>query len=135
MDIILDIVSWAFILGGTVFLLIGGAGLVRFPDFYTRLHAAGITDTMASELLLVGMMIQAGFSLITVKLIIIGLFLFFTSPTATHAIANAAFVAGLKPHVNIEPAELEEDLSVAVETVAETTPQPNQAATREEIPS
>ncbi len=103
MEIVQDTISWLLILGGAAFLLIGGLGLVRLPDFYTRIHAAGITDTMASELLLVALMVQAGFSLVTVKLIIIGLFLFFTSPTATHAVANAAFVAGLKPYFAPKP--------------------------------
>jgi multicomponent Na+:H+ antiporter subunit G len=92
-----DLASWVLLLGGGVFLLIGGTGPLRLPDFYTRLHAAGITDTLGTELILVGMMLQAGLSLVTVKLILIALFLFFTSPTATHAVANAALVAGLKP--------------------------------------
>jgi multicomponent Na+:H+ antiporter subunit G len=97
MALAVDIASWVLLVGGGVFLLIGGTGLLRLPDFYTRLHAAGITDTMGTELILLGLMLQAGFSLVTVKLILIGLFLFFTSPTATHAVANAALVAGLKP--------------------------------------
>ena len=97
MELLQDIVSWAFIAVGGFFLVVGGLGLVRLPDFYTRLHAAGITDTMGAGLLLLGMMVQAGWTLVTVKLFLIGLFLFFTSPTATHAIANAALVAGLKP--------------------------------------
>ena len=82
---------------GSIFVLIGGFGLIRLPDFYTRLHAAGITDTLGAELILLGLMFQAGLSLVTVKLILISLFIFFTSPTATHAVANAARVMGLKP--------------------------------------
>ncbi len=97
-----DIVSWALLLAGGFFVIVGALGLVRLPDFYTRLHAAGITDTLGAELILIGMMVQAGFSLITVKLILISAFLFFTSPTSTHAIANAAYVAGAKPKV-IDP--------------------------------
>ena len=97
MDILFDIISWLLILAGSGFLLIGGAGLLRLPDFYTRLHAAGITDTLGAQLVLVGMMVQAGPTLITAKLIFIGVFLFFTSPTATHAVANAAYTAGFKP--------------------------------------
>jgi multicomponent Na+:H+ antiporter subunit G len=97
LDLILDLVSWALMLAGGTFVVIGAIGMVRLPDFYTRMHAAGITDTLGAELMLIGMMVQAGFSLITVKLILIALFLFFTSPTATHAVANAAHAAGLKP--------------------------------------
>ena len=107
MDLILDIASGALLAAGSAFILIGTLGLVRLPDFYTRLHAAGITDTLGAELLLIAMMLQAGFSLITVKLIMISLFIFFTSPTATHAVANAARTMGLRPALvpdsDIEP--------------------------------
>ena len=97
MDLLLDIISGGLLAAGGLFVLIGTLGLLRLPDFYTRLHAAGITDTLGVELMLFGMMIQAGFSLITVKLILISMLIFFTSPTATHAVANAARVMGLKP--------------------------------------
>ena len=97
MDLVIDIASWGFILAGVFFIFTGTLGMLRLPDFYTRLHAAGITDTLGTELLLVAMMLQAGWSLVTVKLLMISLFIFFTSPTATHAIANAANAVGLKP--------------------------------------
>lgn len=98
MEIAIDILSWAFILAGVFFVFTGTLGMLRLPDFYTRLHAAGITDTMGTELLLIGMMLQAGWSLVTVKLLMISLFIFFTSPTATHALANAANSVGLRPY-------------------------------------
>ena len=98
-ELAVDIVSWAFILAGSTGIVIAALGLVRLPDFYTRLHAGGVTDTFGAELLIIGLAIQSGFTLITVKLLIIGLFLFFTGPTATHATANAAWVAGLKPRL------------------------------------
>ncbi len=82
---------------GSLLVLTGALGMLRLPDFYTRMHAAGITDTLGADLILLGLMVQAGFSLVTVKLLLIGAFLFFTSPTSTHAIANAAFTSGLKP--------------------------------------
>lgn len=94
---LLDALSWALLLTGSVLVVTGNLGLVRMPDFYTRLHPAGITDTLGADLMLLGLMVQAGVSLVTVKLFLIGAFLFFTSPTSTHAIANAALVAGLKP--------------------------------------
>ena len=97
MELILDIASGVLLTVGSFFILVGTLGLVRLPDFYTRLHAAGITDTLGAELVLIAMMLQAGFSLITVKLIIISMFIFFTSPTATHAVANAARTMGLRP--------------------------------------
>ncbi|HEX9808891.1 MAG TPA: monovalent cation/H(+) antiporter subunit G [Alphaproteobacteria bacterium] len=95
--VLIDAVSWAFIATGSALVVTGALGLVRMPDFYTRMHPAGVTDTLGADLVLVGMMCQAGLSLVTVKLFLIGAFLFFTSPTSTHAIANAAHVAGLKP--------------------------------------
>ena len=96
-ELILNLISAGLLAAGSIFVLIGAFGLIRLPDFYTRLHAAGITDTLGAELRLLGLMFQAGLSLVTVKLILISLFIFFTSPTATHAVANAARVMGLKP--------------------------------------
>ncbi len=93
----LPIVSNILMLVGGFFVIVGSIGIARFPDFYARLHAAGVTDTMGAELMLIGLMIQAGLGLVTVKLIFIIFFVFFTSPTATHAIANAAYRAGLTP--------------------------------------
>lgn len=95
--LVLDAVSWVLLMSGCALVLIGALGLVRMPDFYCRLHPVGITDTLGADLILLGLMVQAGFSLVTIKLILIGAFMFFTSPTSTHAIANAALVAGLKP--------------------------------------
>lgn len=97
MEVAREILTWALILGGAAFTLIGSLGVIRLPDFYSRLHAAGIVDTLGAGLLLLSMIVHAGFTLVSVKLLLIGLFLFFTSPTATHAIANAAYVAGLRP--------------------------------------
>jgi multicomponent Na+:H+ antiporter subunit G len=101
MGLLADILSWAFILVGGVFAVIGGIGIVRLPDFYTRMHGAGITDTMGAYLLIAGMMLQAGWTLVTIKLILILVFVFFTSPTATHALAQAALGSGVEP-VNTE---------------------------------
>src|SRR5690606_30714561 len=84
-------------------LLIGAFGLVRLPDVWSRLHAAGVVDTVGAELILLGMIIQAGFTQATLNLALIGLFLFVTSPTAAHAVANPSFIARippLRPHRN-----------------------------------
>lgn len=97
MEQVLDILSWALLLGGSFFLLVGALGVLRLPDVYTRSHAAGITDTMGAILILVGLMLQGGFTLITAKLVMILLFLLFTSPTASHALGNAAWSSGLRP--------------------------------------
>jgi len=86
----------SFIVGGG-FILVGTLGLIRLPDVWARFHAAGIIDTIGAELILTGMMFQTGFTQTTLKLLLLGLFLFVTGPTATHAVANAAFIAGIKP--------------------------------------
>ncbi|MDX1483974.1 MAG: monovalent cation/H(+) antiporter subunit G [Alphaproteobacteria bacterium] len=105
--LIVDAFSWACLGAGSVLVLIGTVGLIRLPDFYARMHAVGITDTLGADLILLGLMVQAGFSLVTIKLLLIGAFLFFTSPTSTHAIANAAFTSGLRPLVADEETERE----------------------------
>jgi multicomponent Na+:H+ antiporter subunit G len=92
-----DILSAILMLTGAVFVLAGALGMLRLPDFYTRLHAAGVTDTLGAELIILGLMLQSGWSLVTVKLALLGVFVFLTSPTATHATANAAYKSGLKP--------------------------------------
>lgn len=75
---------------GVFFIIVGGIGLLRLPDFYTRLHGAGITDTLGAGLIMLGLMIQGGQTQVTIKLILILIFLWYTSPTATHALARAA---------------------------------------------
>ena len=97
MSMALDILSWFCIAAGGVFCVIGAFGLVRMPDFYTRVHAASITDTVGAGLLLLGMLLQAGLSLIAVKLVMIGLLFLFANPTATHALVKAALARGLQP--------------------------------------
>jgi multicomponent Na+:H+ antiporter subunit G len=94
---VIDLASWLLIAAGSIFCLIGALGLLRMPDFYTRMHAASLIDTIGAGLLLLGMMLQAGFTLVSVKLVFIGLLLFFTSPTATHALARAARARGVEP--------------------------------------
>lgn len=89
--------GWIFLGLGSIFCVIGALGLVRMPDFYTRVHAASVTDTLGAGCMLVGMMFGAGLSFVTVKLVIIGVLIFFTSPTATHALARAAMHRGVRP--------------------------------------
>ncbi|WP_375203774.1 monovalent cation/H(+) antiporter subunit G [Hyphococcus sp.] len=91
------ILSWACFLFGGLAVVSGALGIVRFPDFYTRLHAAGVTDTGGAEMILLGMLLQSPTWIVAVKLFFIGAFMFFTSPVATHAIAHSAWMVGLKP--------------------------------------
>ena len=97
MSVAVDLASWLLLGAGGVFCVIGGIGLIRMPDFYTRVHAASVTETLGAGLILAGLMLQAGLTLVSVKLAIVGILIFFTSPTATHALTRAALVRGLEP--------------------------------------
>lgn len=97
--LILDILSWVLFLTGSLFVFAGALGLVRFPDFYTRIHAGGVTDTFGSELILLAMVLQSDDFTTVIKLFLIALFLLLTSPVSTHSIAHAAWVGKLKPLV------------------------------------
>lgn len=99
MNLIVDLLSWVLLMTGGFFLLSGGIGLLRLPDFFTRVHAAGVTDTMGAGAILVGLMFQAGPTQAFIKLVLIVLFMLFTSPTASHALAQAALHGGLKPRL------------------------------------
>lgn len=95
----LTLLSAALLLIGGVFGVLGGLGLLRFPDFYSRLHAAGVTETSCAVLIVLGLALQSGWSLLTLKLMLILLFLLFTAPTASHALARAAMVDPKGPEV------------------------------------
>jgi multicomponent Na+:H+ antiporter subunit G len=97
MAMALDIASWVLLSMGGLFVFIGGVGVLRMPDFYTRIHASSLTDTMGAILIILGIMLQAGASLAAIKLAMILLFLLITSPTATNALASAALLAGVRP--------------------------------------
>jgi multicomponent Na+:H+ antiporter subunit G len=92
-----DIVSGVLLAIGCFVAISGGVGMLRMPDFYTRIHPAGKSDTLAQATILIALMLQAGPTLVSVKLAMISLFLVITTPTATHAVARAAHVSGLKP--------------------------------------
>lgn len=100
---IVDMASFAALALGAGFSVVGGIGILRLPDFYSRLHAAGITDTLGAGLVLVGLMLQAGLTLTTLKLLIILAFMWLASPTATHALAKAALADGLAPLTKERP--------------------------------
>jgi multicomponent Na+:H+ antiporter subunit G len=98
--ILLDVASWALILAGSAFIIVGALGILRFPDVYTRMHAASVIDTLGAGFLFAGLMLQAGFTQVTLKLLFILLLFFFTGPVITHALAQAALHAGLKPEID-----------------------------------
>lgn len=96
---IVTLASWALMAGGSAFFLIGAIGLQRMPDLYARLHANSVAETAGIGLLIGGMMLQGGFTLVTAKLLVVLLILFFSAPIATHALAQAALHAGYRPRL------------------------------------
>ena len=100
MAMALDILSWIFLVAGSGFCLIGGLGLLRMPDVFTRLHAVSVIETLGMGLIILGLILQAGFTLVAAKLIIIAALILLTSPVATHALAQAALHAGIRPQLD-----------------------------------
>jgi multicomponent Na+:H+ antiporter subunit G len=104
MAIALDGLSWILLGAGGVLTVTGAIGLLRFPDFFTRLHAVSVTETLATWAILLGLALQSGLTQTTLKLALIWLILLFTGPTATHALAKAALHGGLVPMADEEEA-------------------------------
>lgn len=104
MSLLVDVLSAICLLAGAGFCLVGAFGLLRMPDFYTRMHAASVLETLGVWLILLGLLLQAGWSLVAAKLLMIGLLTFFAAPTASHALARAALIHGLAPKL-AEPGE------------------------------
>ena len=96
MTSLVDAASWVLLVFGALTCVTGGVGLHRMPDFYSRAHAGGLTDTLGATAILFGLALQAGPTLVSVKLLMITFLLHLTSPTATHALVKAAYSRGLK---------------------------------------
>lgn len=99
-EFVRNLVTILCLAGGLFFIFSGTIGVIRLPDFYTRLHAAGMTDTLGAELILFALIVQCDFPSdwqVIAKLLLVAFFLFVTSPTATHAVAHAAYRAGEEP--------------------------------------
>ena len=109
MDAVLQVASAVLLAIGAAFAVIGGIGILRLPNFFARIHGAGITDTMGAGAILLGLMLYAGASLVTVKLVMILVLLWLTGPTATHALAKAAMMSGISPE---EPRDEEVEPSI-----------------------
>jgi multicomponent Na+:H+ antiporter subunit G len=99
---VIEWISWAMLLGGSFFVLVGGVGVLRMPDLYTRMHAASVTETLGTILVMLGLILMSGWNLASFKLFAILLFLLFTAPVASYALANTALLAGVKPQVKEE---------------------------------
>lgn len=97
MTLAIEFASWVLILLGSFFTIVGAFGIVRMPEIFTRMHAASVTDTLGIGFLILGMSLQAGFDLVTLKLVFLLALFFFTGPVVTHALAQACLHEGIKP--------------------------------------
>ncbi len=102
MNIFIDILSWVCLMTGGFLGFTGAIGLFRFPEFFSRLHAASVTDTLCAFLIIVGLMLQGNSLMMEIKLVLVLLILAYTSPTAAHALAKSALHSGLKPKLHGE---------------------------------
>jgi multicomponent Na+:H+ antiporter subunit G len=93
----LNTLALIFIVIGLFFMVVGAIGLIRFPDFYTRVHATGKCDTLGEGMILFGLVLYEGMNLVAVKILLLVIFIFITSPTAVHAILNVAYARGVEP--------------------------------------
>ena len=92
-----NVITVLLLLVGAFFMLAGTIGFVRFPDFYSRMHATGKCDTLGEGLMLVGLIVYGGATFVSVKILFLILFILLANPTSTHAIAKAAYDVGLEP--------------------------------------
>jgi multicomponent Na+:H+ antiporter subunit G len=99
MTLAIEFASWVLILLGSFFTIVGGLGLVRMPEVFTRMHAASVTDTLGVGFLILGMSLQAGFGLVTLKLVFLLALFLFTGPVVTHALAQACLHEGIQPQL------------------------------------
>ncbi len=97
MSAFLDVITTICLALGCFFSLTGAVGLLRMPDFFTRIHPAGKSDTLAQFLIMIGLLFQASDAISCAKLVMITGLIFLTSPVAVHAITQAAHLAGVKP--------------------------------------
>lgn len=100
MNILAELLAYACLVSGAFFVIVGAVGVIRMPEFYTRLHAASVTETLGSILVIAGLVLLAGFSLVSVKLLMVLLFILFTSCTAVHALAKAAIHGAMMPETD-----------------------------------
>ena len=114
MELIINIISGVLILIGCIFVVGGAIGLIRMPDLYTRIHAASVTDTGGILFITIGLVLQAVFifdnPMAAIKLVLVVIFIFFTAPTASHAVAKAALMANIIPQCQDGKSVVDESL-------------------------
>ena len=97
MTFIIDALSWVCLMTGCFLGISGAVGIFKFDEFYSRVHAASVTDTLCVFFIMAGLVLQSGFTLVSVKLIFAVVLLWLTSPVASHALIRSAYLTGLKP--------------------------------------
>ena len=97
MNSVHEIISAVMICLGAFFLFVGGLGIIRLPDFYTRSHAISKSDTLGIMMILAGLAVYEGLTLNSLKLVIAIIFVAIANPAGTHALARAGFRYGLRP--------------------------------------
>ncbi len=97
MEVVFSFIGTICLLLGSILAIISGIGILRFPDFYSRMHATGVSDTLVTGLILVGLMMQNPDGIVIIKLLIILLMTLLINPTASHALAKAAIESKLLP--------------------------------------
>ena len=100
---VLWLVSWVLLSLGGFCVFVGGVGVLRMPDVYTRMHAASVTDTAGLWLVIAGLALQVGWSLALFKLLAILVILVVAATTSSYALANAALLSGLRPLSKDDP--------------------------------
>ena len=90
-------ISIAFVVAGIFFMLVGSVGIVRLPDFFSRTHAVSKSDTLGMLLAIIGLIVFEGFTLSSLKLVLVVIFIALANPIGTHALGRAAFRKGVKP--------------------------------------
>ena len=103
--IVFEIISWAFLILGAFFSVVGGIGIVRMPEFFSRLHGGGVTDTLGAGLVIIGLCFQINSGFILAKLLMILFFLMVSSPSSCHALARSALSQGVKPELELNTYE------------------------------
>ncbi|MEL7498452.1 MAG: monovalent cation/H(+) antiporter subunit G [Planctomycetota bacterium] len=97
--IVVEVLAWICLVAGSFFSIVGGFGIVRMPEFFSRMHAGGITDTLGAGLVVLGLLFHSDGVLPAIKLLMILFFLLVTSPTACHALAKSALSQGMRPEL------------------------------------
>ncbi|MGH1484997.1 MAG: monovalent cation/H(+) antiporter subunit G [Cellvibrionaceae bacterium] len=114
MELVINIISGVCIVIGCIFVVGGAIGLIRMPDLYTRIHAASVTDTGGILFITIGLVLQAIFifdnPMAAIKLVLVIIFIFFTAPTASHAVAKAALMANIIPQCQNGKSVVDESL-------------------------